>query len=277
MLKNNDIIISNLHFKYEKNSQMELHLSKYEDPTLYTLISEKQVFNSGFNIQVQILKEIYTGIEVKRTLKTPWGNLNATQIKAIQAREKWNKFGLGKEDLKKLADRKPYKIAPDTFMEYNMSFLDNTHNKSVIKKLMIDPYNIEKIKIREDRLHTTNDLDKFVYDIYKTIDNETDNENNENDDIAYKNDDIAYKNYKYMTRDYENVRDDIILKPKKKQGQRKAFRPQRNGGSFVPSFRRGECNNDNNNNNNNDNTTTNDRSFVPRHKRDRDSRDGRGW
>ena len=35
-------------------------LSKYDDPTQYSLISERQNYENGYNIQTQILKEIDT-------------------------------------------------------------------------------------------------------------------------------------------------------------------------------------------------------------------------
>lgn len=240
-------------------------LPKYNDPTLYSLISERQTYENGFNIQIEILKEIDTGNEIKRTIKTPYDNLNGSQIKSIQERSKWNRFGLGKVDLKKMADRRPNKIAPDTFIEYNLAYLDSKHNKSVIKKMMKDPYNTEKIKLSDDICNTNKDLDKFMYNIYKSIEDE-----DEDDDHT------AFNNYKYMIHDYENVRDDIILKPKKKKinnkdGNRKVFVPQaRTTGTFVPSFRRGGRNNDDNNDNNDNNDINSQNgSFVPRHKRDR--------
>lgn len=234
--------------------------SKYDDPTLYTLISERQIYDNQFNVQIQILKEIDTGIEMKRTLKVPCPNLNSEQIKNIQARSKWNRFGLAKADLNKLAERKPNKIAPDTFIEYNLNYLNNNHNKSVIRKLLKDPYNVEKLKIRDDRLDTDKDLERFVYGVYDNI--------NHKDD---KDEMTAYGNYRYMTRDYENVRDDIILKPKKEKddGKIKSFRPRERGkGAFVPSFRRGE---EGANQIINNNSVDDSGRFIPRHKRGRDS------
>lgn len=238
--------------------------SKYDDPTLYTLISERQNYENGFNIQIQILKELETGIEMKRTIKNPCLGLNAEQIKNIQARSKWNRFGLGKKELNHLAGSKSNSIAPDTFIEYNMNYLDSKHNKGVIKKMLNDPYNTEKIKVRDDRLDTDKDLERFIYNIYNNIEYEDD-----------KHEMMTYNNYKYMTSDYENVRDDVVLKPKKKkenEGNNMLARMrERRKGAFVPSFKRGEQGANQNKNNTGGSPFNDSGRFVPRHKRGRDS------
>mgnify|MGYP003972042173 FL=1 len=225
-------------------------LSKYDDPTQYSLISERQNYENGYNIQTQILKEIDTDIQIKRTIKSPYPGLNNNQVDVIQARSKWNRFNLGKDDLDKISARKPYKIAKDTFMEYNMNYLNSKHNIGVIKKMLNDPYNVEKIKINSDGFDTDEDLDRFIYKIYNSLD--------DNDNM------ISYKNYKYITRDYENVRDDPILKPKKKEETNKnIYRPQRTNSAYVPSFRRDNSDQDQNNNT----LVRESDRFIPRHRR----------
>lgn len=230
---------------------------KYDDPTQYTLISERQTYENGFNIQVQILKELETNNEIKRTLKIPNPDLTSNQINNIQERSKWNRFGLTSTQLNYLTSNKFTNVVADTFIEYNLDYLKGDHNKNVIKKMLKDPYNVDKIKIRDDRLDTNNDFEKYVYDIYRDLETETD-------------DMMTYKNFKYITSDYENVRDDIILKPKKKKSNKTAYRPQaRTSGAFVPRFRRDSQSSNTNNNNINSGGDSN--KFVPRHRRDRDN------
>lgn len=193
--------------------------SKYDDPELYSLVSEHKSYDMGYIIHQQILKENENGNLIKRTLKYSSPGLTKTQIDTILERNKWERFGKGKDDLN---NRYSAKNEDHVFMEYNPEILKSKKSKNAIKKMLTDPYNIDKIKVTDDNQLI---LDNIISSIYNGLKND---KNISRDVLDY--------NYKYIT-DYKHVNNWAEKKNVNTEEEIKKKLPKKTG-AFVPSFMR---------------------------------------
>lgn len=226
--------------------------SKYDNVDLYSLISENQTYEHGYIIHQQILEEKETKILFKRTLKYANPGLTKKQLFDIKERNKWERFGKANEDY---SNSNKNDNEDHVFIEYNPEIFKSKKSQTTIKKMLSDPFNVDKIKVSEENKHI---LDNVLDKTY--------NELKKDKDISK---DVLDYNLKYIT-DYKNVNNWAEKKKEKKTEEEIKNKLIKKTGAFVPSFikKRENSTPDNSGNNSSNNTNTNNNKFVPRHKRE---------